>query len=141
MADLMTADRQTCASHLADGLTSDEHVAECGPCHRVATRWNPPTAQVNVAHEGFTSTGGYHYRATEITRHAGPIARLAVYDFDSGVREARPVSLEPEEAAEIGVWLLRNAISHEHDPDARALLTSRLDTLSRELASVLADQQ
>lgn len=99
---------------------------------------DPP---IVVAHEGFTSTGGYHYRATEMTRHAGPVARLcidgSIDGWDRQQGDARAVSLEPEEAAEIGVWLLRNAISHERDPDARALLTSRLDTLSRELASVL----
>lgn len=99
---------------------------------------DPP---VVVAHEGFTSTGGYHYRATEMTLHAGPIARLcidgSIDGWDRQQGDARAVSLEPEEAADIGLWLLRSVVHHEIDEEVRALLTARIDALSRELASVL----
>lgn len=93
-----------------------------------------------IAHEGFTSTGGYRYQATEMTRHAGPIARLCVVDGRPGP-DVQPVSLEPNEAAELGLWLLRNVVSHEPDDDVRSLLTSRIDGLSRELAAVLDDER
>lgn len=98
------------------------------------TQTDPP---VIVAHESFTSTGGYRYQATEITRHAGPIARLEVTNKDSEHEPSAPVSLEPSEAAEIGLWLLRNVVSHERDEQVRSLLTITLDALSRDLAAVL----
>lgn len=101
----------------------------------------PEDPPIHVTFEGFTSTGGYRYQATEVTRHAGPIARLEVTNAGGAASSPAPVALEPSEAAELGLWLLRNAISHETDAEIRDLLTGRIDAVAGELASVRDDER
>lgn len=105
-----------------------------------------PPSTIDFVAQGFTSTGGYVLRATEATEHAGRIPILFVAD-DPGDDERRDplecesldrfVRLEVEEAAEVGLWLLRNVVEHLPDPTVRAAVRVSLDRASRMIGETL----
>lgn len=100
-----------------------------------------PLPAVEVEARGFTSTGGFV--AVESTLHAGRIPCLFVSDDVDGVHdephaEENFVRLEVEEAAEIGLWLLRLVGEHLPDPQVRAAVRVSLDRASRMIGEGLA---
>lgn len=102
-----------------------------------------PLPAVEVAARGFTSTGGFVYRAVETTGHAGRIPCLFVSDdvdavHDEPHAEENFVRLEIEEAAEIGLWLLRLVGEHLPDPHVRSAVRVSLDRASRMIGEGLA---